>query len=137
MGGIAIGLSRVRHRAMTRDDWRDRRTAFALRVMAMVDHLPKTQKGRVLSGQILRSATSVAANYRSACRGRSAAEFASKVSIALEEADETGLWLELIGEGGLLSPARLKDLQQECNELTAILFTSQRTAKAKSKTPDS
>lgn len=97
----------------------------------------ENQKGRVLSGQILRSATSVAANYRSACRGRSAAEFASKVSIALEEADETGLWLELIGEGGLLSPARLKDLQQECNELTAILFTSQRTAKAKSKTPDS
>jgi four helix bundle protein len=122
---------------MNRDDLRERTKAFALRVMNMVDNLPRNRKAGVLSGQILRSATSVAANYRSACRSRSLAEFASKVSIALEEADETGLWLELIVEGGLLPATRLADLQNECNELTAILFTSQRTARKKSKRTES
>ena len=121
---------------MNRDDLRDRTKAFALRVMKMVDNLPRNRKAGVLSGQILRSATSVAANYRSACRSRSPSEFASKVCIALEEADETGLWLELIVESGLLPAKRLADLQKECNELTAILFASQRTARNKLKATD-
>ena len=122
---------------MNRDDLRGRTKEFALRVMKMVDSLPRNRKANVLSSQILRSATSVAANYRSACWARSPAEFASKVCVALEEADETGLWLELIVEGNLLPAKRLADLQQECNELTAILFTSQRTARNNSKAPDS
>lgn len=88
---------------MTRDEMKARTKSFALRVMKMVDHLPKTSKGQVLGHQILRSATSVAANYRAACRGRSDAEFAAKLGTTVEEADETGLWLELIVEGGLNS----------------------------------
>lgn len=76
---------------MNRGDLRGRTKEFALLVMKMVDSLPRNRKANVLSSQILRSATSVAANYRSACRARSPAEFASKVFVALEEADETGL----------------------------------------------
>jgi four helix bundle protein len=80
--------------AMTTDEMKARTKALALRVMKMTDHLPGGRKAQVLSDQILRSAMSVAANYRAACRGRSAAEFTAKLGIAVEEADETCLWLE-------------------------------------------
>ena len=70
--------------------------------MTLVDHLPKNRKGRILGDQLLRSATSVAANYRGACRARPTAEFAAKLGNVLEEADESVLWMELIADGGLL-----------------------------------
>src|SRR4030081_2078716 len=95
--------------------------------MTLVDHLPKNSKGRILGDQLLRSATSVGANYRAACRARSTAEFVSKLGSVLEEADECGFWMELIIEGGLLPKGRVDSLLKETNELTAIFFTARRT----------
>ena len=106
---------------MTTEEMKQRTKDLALRVMKLVDHLPDSRKGRVIVDQILRSATSVGANYRSACRGRSRAEFAAKLGVALEEADETGYWLELIVEGGLITGKRVKALQMEAGEITAML----------------
>ena len=113
---------------MTKDELKQRTKAFALRVMKLVEHLPKTSKGRVLGDQLLRSGTSVAANYRAACRARSTAEFISKLGNALEEADESALWMELIIEDGLLAPKKVESLLAEANELTSIFFTARRTA---------
>ena len=87
---------------MNAQDLKDRTKKFALRVMHLVDALPDTPKGRAVSSQLVRSGMSVAANYRAACRGRSHAEFISKIGIAEEEVDETVLWLELIVEDKLL-----------------------------------
>lgn len=115
---------------MTTEELKSRTKAFALRVMKM-DHLPNNQKGRVLADQILRSATSVASNYRAACRGRSDAEFAAKLGVAVEEADETGLWIELIAEGGLLPARKVASLQKEADELTAIMFSACRTTRSR------
>lgn len=122
---------------MNKEELKSRTKAFALRVMAMIDHLPNTTKGRVIADQIMRSATSVAANYRAACRGRSRAEFISKLGVALEEADETMLWLELIGEGQLLRVQRVSGLIKEADELTAIMFSAQRSARQKVLIPKS
>jgi four helix bundle protein len=83
----------------------------------------------VIGKQLLRSGTSVGANYRAACRARSKAEFIAKVGIVLEEADETVFWLELLLESGIARSPQLEDLTQEANELTAIFVTSLRTAK--------
>lgn len=112
---------------MNKEELKLRTKAFALRVMKLVDHLPKTSKGRVLGGQLLRSGTSVAANYRAACRARSTAEFISKLGNVLEESDESALWMELIIEDEILPEKRVAPLLQEANELTAIFFTARRT----------
>jgi four helix bundle protein len=85
--------------------------------------------GRTVAGQLLRAATSVAANYRAACRGRSRAEFIAKLGIVLEESDESLLWLELIVESDLLPRTRVERLLKEANELTAIFTTALKTAK--------
>ena len=79
--------------------------------------------------QLLRCGTSVAANYRAVCRARSRAEFVARMGIVVEEADESVFWLELIGEAGLLSNERMKDLLSEAQQLTAIFTAAQRTAK--------
>jgi four helix bundle protein len=100
--------------------------------MTLVDHLPKNRKGRILGDQLLRSATSVAANYRAACRARSTAEFAAKLGNVLEEVDESALWMELITDGGLLKAPRVSALLAEANELAAIVFTARRTTQRKS-----
>src|SRR4051812_38314289 len=105
---------------MDKEELKLRTKAFALRVMKLVDHLPKNSKGRVLGGQLLRSGTSVAANYRAACRSRSRAEFISKLGNVLEEADESALWMELIVEDKILPASRVEPLLAEANELTAI-----------------
>ena len=104
---------------------------FALRVIKLVRALPKSVEGRVMANQLLRSGTSVAANYRAACRGRSRAEFAAKIGTVLEEADESLLWLELILEAGLLSPARCRLLLEEADELVAIFAATRKSALAK------
>jgi four helix bundle protein len=108
---------------MDSQELKTRTKQFALRIMTLVEALPPTVQARVLSNQILRSATSVAAGYRAACRARSRADWIDKIGRTLEEADETSLWLELIIEGGLLASCHLSDLQQEAIELTRI-FTS-------------
>jgi four helix bundle protein len=112
---------------MNKEQLKERTKQFALRVMTLVDHLPKNSKRRVLGGQLLRSATSVAANYRAACRARSSAEFAAKLGTVLEEVDESALWMELISAGGLLKQSLVEGLLAEANELAAIMFSARRT----------
>ena len=113
---------------MDQEALKERCKALALRVMSLIDHLPKSVQGRVIADQIMRSASSVAANYRAACRARSKAEFVAKLSIVVEEADETVLWLELIKDGKLLPENRVGNLLEEANEITAIMVASRKTA---------
>jgi four helix bundle protein len=100
--------------------------------MTVADRLPETKSGRTVGNQIVRSATSVAANYRSACRARSAAEFASKMGVVEEEADETALWVELLIESRMLPQAALQPLWKEADELTRIAVASIRTTRRSS-----
>jgi four helix bundle protein len=112
------------------EDLKERTKQFALRVIELVSVLPKTIEGRAIATQIVRSGTSVAANYRSACRARSRSEFIAKIGVVLEETDETLLWLELIVAGKLLSASRVTPLLTEANELVAIFVSSRKSAAA-------
>lgn len=107
---------------------------FAVRVLKMVDALPKTTAGRTVGGQIARSSTSVAANYRAALRAKSDADFINKITIVLEEADESGFWIELAERTELLAPKRLKGLRQESEELTKIFNATRSSTKRRAKT---
>lgn len=111
------------------DAMKQRTKAFALRVVKLVDSLPKTPSGREIGKQLLRSGMSVGANYRAACRGRSKAEFCSKLGIVEEEADETIFWMELLAESGLVKARQLAPLMAEGNEILKIAVSSIRTAK--------
>ena len=98
--------------------------------MALVNALPKSAIGRVIGNQLVRSGTSVGANYRAALRSRSKAEFIAKLGIVLEEADESCYWLELIIEGKLLKERQVSSLYEEAGELVAIFAASLNSAKA-------
>jgi four helix bundle protein len=113
--------------AVRKADLKARTKEFALRVMKLVDALPRTIQGRAIANQIIRSATSVAANYRAACRARSRAEFIAKIGVE-EEADETSFWLELIIDSGLLTDERIRPLLGEAGELVAIMAASRKSA---------
>lgn len=106
-----------------------RTKAFALRIIRLVHALPKSQVTSVIGNQLLRSGTSVGANYRSACRGRSKAEFISKLGVAIEEADESIYWLELLKESQVIKEQLLEPLLQEANEILAMMIASQKTAR--------
>jgi four helix bundle protein len=121
---------------MSEPDLKRRTKAFALRVLKLVDTLPKTTAGRALGSQIVRSGTSVAANYRAACRARSTADFIAKMGIVEEEADETLFWLELLEESQLVPAAKLPAIKREANELIAITVASIKTAR-RNRTADS
>lgn len=110
-----------------------RTKSFSLRILKVVDHLPRTTSGRAIGGQLVRCGTSVGANYRAACRSRSRAEFAAKLGIVAEEADETVYWLELLRDGNVLSKEELSELLREANELTAI-FTAGRRSSSRNQT---
>ena len=110
-------------------DLKKRTKAFALRILKLVDALPKTTAGRALASQIVRSGTSIAANYRAACRAKSTADFIAKMGIVEEEADETLFWLELLEEPNLVLAAKLTAIKQEANELIAITIASIKTAR--------
>jgi len=101
---------------------------FALRVLVLIDRLPNTIDGRVLANQLARSATSVGANYRAACRARSRIEFASKLGIVAEEGDESLYWLELIRDGNFMPEKKIGSLLAEADELTAIFTAGRRSA---------
>ncbi len=118
-----------RAEAMSEPDLKKRTKAFALRILKLVDALPKTTARRALSSQIVRSGTSVAANYRAACRAKSTADFIAKMGIVEEEADETLFWLELLEESRFVSAAKLPAIKQEANELIAITVASIKTAR--------
>jgi four helix bundle protein len=96
--------------------------------MTLVDVLPNTVKGRVIANQIMRSATSVGANYRGACRARSRAEFISKIGVVEEAADETAFWLELITDSKIRGTKQITPLLNEANELVAIMAASRKSA---------
>ena len=110
-------------------DLKVRTKTFALRIFKLVDCLPKTVQGRAVASQIIRSGTSVAANYRAACRARSRAEFIAKIGVVEEEADETPFWLELIIDADLLKAKRIRPLLVEkADEIVAIMATSRKSA---------
>lgn len=109
---------------------KDRTKQFALRVIKLVDALPRRRSADVIGRQVLRSATSVGANYRAARRARSTAEFQAKLGIVEEESDESAYWLELIAESGLMKGSKVAPLLAEANEITAIIVTSIKTSKA-------
>jgi four helix bundle protein len=109
---------------MDKIELQNRTKAFALRVIKMVGALDRSMVSDVLGKQLLRAASSVGANYRAACRGRSKAEFIAKLGIVVEEADECGYWLELIVDSGIMSEKRVEPLIDEANQLTAIFVST-------------
>ena len=110
---------------------RQRTKVFAIEIVKLISSFPKNTASFVIGNQICKSGTSVAANYRAATRGRSDAEFYSKICICVEEADETVFWLEIIEETGLTQNYDLGFLKKEANELLSILASTKKTLKAK------
>ena len=113
------------------EDLSRRTRAFAVRVMKLFRALPKTEEARILGRQVLRSGAAVAANYRSACRARSRADFISKIGITVEEADETTFWLELFVDAGIVKGSKLESLMAEANELVRIFPATRTTARSR------
>lgn len=118
---------------MNSSDLQQRLKSFALRCVNLQKHLPKAETGKIISTQLLRSAFSAAANYRAACNAQTKKSFISKLSIALEEIDESVFWLEMIDETKLLPSHQLGAITEEGTELTKILAASRKTATAKLK----
>jgi four helix bundle protein len=112
------------------EELRERTKQFAIRIVKMFRSLPRTEEARVLGRQVLRSGTSVAANYRAVCRSRSRADFVSKLAVVTEEIDETAFWLELLVETGIVPKPKMENLLQEANELVRIFGSSVRTARS-------
>src|SRR5262245_11963361 len=117
---------------MNEQQFKMRTKKLALRVIRLVEALPKSMTTEVIGRQILRSATSVGANYRAACRSDSDAAMIAKLNIVAEEADETLFWLEILVESGLIPEIRLADLMTEADEITAMTTASLKTLRAKS-----
>jgi four helix bundle protein len=107
----------------------DRTKQFAVRIIKSFAKLPRDEAARIIGKQFLRSGTSLAANYRAACRARSAADFISKISVVAEEADETLFWFELLVEAEMVKRNLVEQLMNECNELLKIFSASLATAK--------
>lgn len=114
---------------MSERDLKERTKASALRILKLVDALPNTTAGRALGAQLVRSGTSVAANYRAARRAKSTAHFISKLGDVEEEADETLFWIELLEDSGLVPPKRLTAIKSEADELVSIVVASIKTAR--------
>ncbi len=109
----------------------DRTKQFALRVIRMFRSLPETTDAQIIGKQVLRSGTSLAANYRAACRSRSPAEFASRIGLVVEETDETVFWMELLVASDIVKLDMIEQLMGEAEELRAIFSASRRTSKRK------
>jgi four helix bundle protein len=114
---------------MPSNDLRQRTKAFALRIIKLSSALPLNREAGVIARQILKSGTSVGANWREACRASSKRHFITTAEICLREADETLYWLELLSESNLVKAKRLIALTDECNQLVAILTTTVKNAK--------
>ena len=117
---------------MDKEEMKRRTKQFALRVIRLVESLPKGRTAEVIGRQLLRSGTSVGANYRAACRAKSTADFISKMGTVEEEADESLYWMELLIEAGIVKSERLEPLMKEAGELLAITVASINTAKRRS-----
>jgi four helix bundle protein len=111
------------------EELKGRTKKFAIRIVKLFRSLPKTDEARIIGRQVLRSGTSVAANYRAVCRSRSRAEFIAKIGIVVEEADEPVFWLELLIETNIVKQTQMDHLLSEANELLAIFAASQHTAR--------
>jgi four helix bundle protein len=114
---------------MTKDELKKRTKLFAIGIIKLVEEFPNLKAGYAIGNQMIRSGTSVAANYRAACRARSDADFVSKITIVEEECDETLFWLELTEETALMSKDKIIKLKIEANELTAIFTATGKTAR--------
>ena len=112
---------------MTTEELKSRTKKFSIQIINLVEMLPNSNTVRVIANQIVRSGTSVGANYRAVCRARSDREFVSKMNIVLEEVDETLFWLEIIREKNWLLENELEKVWKEGNELTAIFVSSLKT----------
>jgi len=113
------------------EELKKRTKQFAIRIVRLYQALPKKDEGPVIGRQVLRSGTSVAANYRAVCRARSKAEFVAKIGVVVEEIDETVFWLELLVETGIVARSKMESLQNEATELLAIFAASQHTARSR------
>ena len=111
--------------------FKQRTKKLALRVIDLIEDLPKTRTADVIGRQLLRSGTSVGANYRSACRGKSTADVLSKLAVVEEEADETAYWLELLIEGTVVAQTQIADLFKETNEILAMTVASIKTLRGR------
>ena len=117
---------------MNKNDLQYRTKKFALAIIKLTEHLPNNRVGWTFTDQIVRSSTSVAANYRAVCRAKSDKDFISKMETVIEEADETLFWLEMTEESGIMSEDfGLMNLKKECNELVSIFVASAKTVKAR------
>jgi four helix bundle protein len=116
---------------MKQDDLKKRTKVFALRIINLVETFPTTFLGRHIGGQLIRSGTSVAANYRAACRARSTADFIAKMGIVEEEADESAFWIEFAIDTRMAKAELVADLLDETNQLVAIFVASINTARGK------
>jgi four helix bundle protein len=114
---------------MTNEELKERTMEFAVRVLRMAESLPKTISGQTVARQISCCGTSVAANYRAALRGKSRADFVNKITIVLEEADETGFWIELSERAKLLPKAKLVALADEAEQLVKIFSATRRSTR--------
>ncbi len=119
---------------MPNQNMQARTRAFALDIIRLVDPLPRGRSADAIGGQLVRSATSIGANYRSACRARSRADFIAKMKIVEEEADESVYWLELLLDSGLVPADLVEGRLREANEIVAIVVASIRTARANERT---
>lgn len=124
-------------RGMDERRFKERTKQLALRVIRLVERLPRNRSADVIGKQLLRSATSVGANYRAACRGKSALDVIAKLGIVEEEADESIYWMELLVEGGFLPAENLKDLLAETNEIVAMTVASIKTLRSRTQTSQS
>ncbi|MGA3327956.1 MAG: four helix bundle protein [Terriglobia bacterium] len=123
--------------AVQAEELKARTKQFAIRIVRVFKSLPKSDEARIIGKQLLRAGTSVAANYRAACRSRSEAEFISKISVVVEEADETAFWIELLIETNIIREFRLRELLKEANELLAIFAASLWTVRKRRVKPPS
>jgi four helix bundle protein len=122
---------------MDEQEFKARTKKLGLRVIRLVEALPESTTAEIISKQLLRSATSVGANYRAACRTKSTADIINKLKIVEEEADETLYWLELLIEAEIMPESRLKDLMAETNEIIAMTVSSIKTLRTKQQNPKS
>jgi len=113
---------------MDKNELQKRTKKYALRIIKLVQALPKTIEAKTIASQLIRSGTSVGANYRAVCRARSRAEFISKLGIVIEEADESAFWIEILVESNILKEDLVKNLLKETNELIAIMVASKNSA---------
>ncbi|MEW6407355.1 MAG: four helix bundle protein [Patescibacteria group bacterium] len=118
---------------MNKNDLRKRTKQYVLRIIKLVRALPNTVEGRIIGNQLMRSGTSVGANYYAACRARSKTEFIAKLGVVIEEADESAFWLEIVIESRLLKKELVEPLLKETNEIISIMVVSRKSASKNNK----